>query len=341
MKGHALAMSQLFLTAVGGDLNETVSLVKDPDLTLGPDELLVAVEAAPVNNADLLFSAGWFSVYPQLPNALGAEGVARVLQAGPGVDQALVGRRVVILPTFVQGTWAEQVVIPARNVVAVPDGADPLQLAMLAVNPATARALLKDFVRLEPGEWIGLNLANSAVGQNVIALAKQAGIRTLAIVRREEAARQVRDLGADLVVVDGDDLGERVRQALGGTRLRLLLEGTGSTEQVAELAASVEAGGTVVTFAAATGQSPALPLGDFIYRGISLRAFFILNWIRDTPREELEQAYGELAAFVEQGVIKAAVEATYPLDRFREALAHAGRTERSGKILFTPGRPAA
>ncbi|MFI7612282.1 aldo/keto reductase [Nonomuraea terrae] len=47
------------------------------------DDLLIAVEAAPVNNADVLFAAGWFGVYPDVPAALGAEGVGRVIEAGP------------------------------------------------------------------------------------------------------------------------------------------------------------------------------------------------------------------------------------------------------------------
>jgi NADPH:quinone reductase-like Zn-dependent oxidoreductase len=334
-------MSQLILSAVGGDLDETVSLNARPDRALTGDDLLVAVEAAPVNNADLLFAAGWFGVYPNVPSELGAEGVGRVVQAGPAADAALVGRRVLILPTFTHGTWAEHAVVPAGSVVPVSDRGESLQLAMLPVNPATAYALLNDYVSLKPGDWIGLNLANSAVGQYVIALAKQAGVKTLAVVRREEAADQVRTLGADLVVVDGDDLGDRVAKALDGTQLRMLLEGTSDPAQIAALVGSVEAGGSVVVFAAATGQSPALPLGDFIYRGISLRSFFILNWLRDTPRERLERIYTELAGLVEEGVIGAAVEATYPLEEFRAALEHAQQTGRSGKILFTPGRPAA
>ncbi|MGW7385563.1 zinc-dependent alcohol dehydrogenase family protein [Streptomyces sp. NPDC054794] len=334
-------MSQLILSAVGGDLDETVSLNARPDRALAGDDLLVAVEAAPVNNADLLFAAGWFGVYPSVPSELGAEGVGRVIQAGPAADPALVGRRVLILPTFTHGTWADHAVVPTGSVVPVSDRGEALQLAMLPVNPATAYALLNDYVSLKPGDWIGLNLANSAVGQYVITLAKQAGVKTLAVVRRQEAAEQVRRLGADLVVVDGDDLGDRVAKALDGTQLRMLLEGTSDPAQIAALVRSVEAGGSVVVFAAATGQSPALPLGDFIYRGISLRSFFILNWLRDTPRERLERIYTELTGLVEEGVIGAAVEATYPLEEFRAALAHAQQAGRSGKVLFTPGRPAA
>ena len=334
-------MSQLMLTAVGGDLDQTVSLNDHPDLTLGAGDLLVAVEAAPVNNADMLFAAGWFAVYPQVPAAMGGEGAGRVLQTGPGADAALAGRRVLLLPTFRYGTWADQVVVPARDVIPVPDQADPLQLAMLPVNPATAYALLADYVPLKPGDWIGLNIANSATGQYVITLARRAGIKTLAVVRRQDAADQVRHRGADLVVIDGDSLGDRVAKALDNARLRLLLDGTGDPAQVAELVRSVEDGGSVVAFSAVTGQAPALPIPDLIYRGISLRGYFNLNWIHDTPRETLERVYGELAGLVQQGLISAPVEATYPLNQYRPALAHAQQTGRTGKILFTPGRPAA
>ncbi|WP_062429523.1 zinc-dependent alcohol dehydrogenase family protein [Herbidospora daliensis] len=331
-------MSRLILTAVGGDLTDTVSLTETPDLDLDPHDVLVDVDAAPINNADLLFTMGWFSAQPRLPQPLGAEGVGRVLRVGADVDEGLVGRRVLILPTFVHGTWTEQVVVPVSHVVplSVGDAADTLQLAMLPVNPATAYALLHDYATLRPGDWIGLNLANSAVGHHVIALAKQAGIRTLAVVRREAAADQVRALGADAVIVDGADLGERIAAALGGERLRLALDGTTDPAQTAALVQSLEDGGTVVTFAAATGQAPSVPLGDLIYRGIVLRAFFILNWLRDTPREEIERVYGELAGLVEKGVLRAPVEATYPLKDYRAALEHASRAERSGKVLFVP-----
>ncbi|MFC3499434.1 zinc-dependent alcohol dehydrogenase family protein [Micromonospora krabiensis] len=333
-------MSQLILTEVGGDLNDTITLDRDPDLTLGAEDLLVAVEAAPVNPADLLFTAGWFSVQPQPPAPLGAEGVGRVLQAGSRADQSLVGRRVLLLPTFRHGTWAERTVVAARDVVPISETADAVQLAMLPVNPATAYGLLHDYTELKPGDWIGLTLANSAVGQHVITLAKRAGVRVVAVVRRAEAAEQVRQLGADLVVLDGEGLGDRAAAALGEHRLRLLLDGTGGPQHVGELARVVEDGGSVVTFGAITGQAPVLPLGDFIYRSISLRSFFILSWIRDKPREQLTRIYAELAELVEEGVLRAEVEATYPLERFAEALAHAGRERRSGKILFTPATAA-
>jgi NADPH:quinone reductase-like Zn-dependent oxidoreductase len=67
---------------------------------------------------------------------MGAEGVGRVVEAGSRADPALVGRRVIMLPSFRFGTWATRTVAPAGNVVPVPEDAEALQLAMLAVNPA-------------------------------------------------------------------------------------------------------------------------------------------------------------------------------------------------------------
>jgi NADPH:quinone reductase-like Zn-dependent oxidoreductase len=105
---------------------------------------------------------------------------------------------------------------------------------------------------------------------------------------------------------------------------------------VAKLVTAVEDGGAVITFSAVTGQAPALPLPDLIYRGISLRGFFILNWIRDTPRDRLERVYGELSELVAQGAIGTVVEARYPLGQYQKALRHAQKNARTGKVLFLP-----
>jgi len=200
----------------------------------------------------------------------------------------------------------------------------------------TAHTLLNRYVPLDAGEWVGQTLGGSAVGQYVTALAHRAAVKTLSIIRRDDSAERIRALGGDLVIVDGPDLGDRVAKALGSTRLRLLLDGVGGSK-AGELVGALESGGTVVSYSSQTGEAPILPLGDLIYRNISLRSFFIVNWVRETPRKEIEQTYAELADLVEQGVLHAGVEATYPLSQYRAAFAHAQQPQRSGKILFTPG----
>jgi NADPH:quinone reductase-like Zn-dependent oxidoreductase len=144
----------------------------------------------------------------------------------------------------------------------------------------------------------------------------------------------VRALGGDVVLVDGENLGARIVQALDGAQLRLVLDGAAGTTP-GELAQSLEFGGTVVSYSSATGQAATLPLGDLIFRELQLRGFWLINWIRNAPRAEIEQTYTELAELVAKGELGSAVEATYPLSQYREAFAHARRPGRSGKVLFS------
>ena len=208
-------MSQLILNAIGS-IDENVELVKDPDLTVGPDDVLLEIEAAPINPVDFMLAAGTYGYQAQVPFALGSEGVGRVVEVGAQGNQPLLGRRVLIVPTYQQGTWADEVVVAAKNVVAITDEGDPLQLAMVSINLLTAQLALTRLVDLKPGQWVGQNLGNSGVGGYVIGLAKHAGLKTLSVVRREETAEKLRADGADLVLVDGNDLGERIAKALDG-----------------------------------------------------------------------------------------------------------------------------
>ena len=129
-------MQQLQLVAYG-EPSDVIELNRVPEPALGQEDVLVSMEAAPINPSDFMLVRGIYHVRPAFPFPVGAEGVGRVIQTGSKVDGALRGRRVLILPTYEQGTWADQVVVPARNVVPMSDDADPLQLSMIGVNPAS------------------------------------------------------------------------------------------------------------------------------------------------------------------------------------------------------------
>jgi len=318
-------MSQLVISALG-DPTHTAGLVKDPDLTVGPDDVLVAMEAAPINPVETLFANGWYPIQPQLPAVLGAEGVGRVVRAGENAA-ALTGKRVVVISPYRQGVFGDQVVVPAGNTVTVPEGVDGHQLSMLSINPLTAYLLLNDYVTLRPGEWVAQNLGNSGVGRSVIALAKHAGVRTLNIVRRAEVADELRALGADEVLVDGPGLSITERP-------RLAFDGVGGPGGDV-LAGALAPGGTLVSYSAVTGESPRLPLGPLVFGGLAHRGLWIGNWLAATPRAEIERVYAELAGLVADGTLYVPVEATYPLDQYERALEHANRPGRTGKILFT------
>ncbi len=329
-------MSKLTLTRIG-PIAESVRL-EDSPRQAGPGELLVAMEAAPLNPTDFFYAEGTYAVRPNPPVPLGGEGVGRVLAAGSAAHAPLVGRRVVILPTYRQGTWADRVLAPVDSVIPVGDGTDPLQLAMLPINPPTAHLILTRHADLTAGDWVGLNLANSAAGRYTLTLARRAGVKTLAVVRSEEAAEQVRAVGADRVLVDdGTDAGklaERVKEALDGAELRLALDGVGGAAAQG-LAAGLGFGGTLVPFASTTGADVSLPVADSVFRDLRIRGFWLINWLRHSPRAEIEAVYRELEALVADGTLKAPVEATYPLEEYQTAFEHARRAGRGGKVLFT------
>jgi NADPH:quinone reductase-like Zn-dependent oxidoreductase len=73
---------------------------------------------------------------------------------------------------------------------------------------------------------------------------------------------------------------------------------------------------------------------DFIYRGLNLHGFWLINWIRNAPRAEIQETYQKLGELVADGSLSAAVEHLYPLDQFKEAFEQSLKSNRSGKILF-------
>jgi NADPH:quinone reductase-like Zn-dependent oxidoreductase len=106
---------------------------------------------------------------------------------------------------------------------------------------------------------------------------------------------------------------------------------------VGELAKSLKPGGSIVVYAMQSAQFPAISPKDFIYRGLSLHGFWLINWIRNAPRTEIQEIYQKLGDLVSDGSLSAAVEQVYPLEQFKEAFEKSLKSNRSGKILFKFG----
>jgi NADPH:quinone reductase-like Zn-dependent oxidoreductase len=315
-----------------GEPTEVVELADADPTDPGPGQLAVSIEAAPINPSDLNLIRGIYGVRPELPAALGAEGLGRVVAVGDGVDGSRVGTRVLVVPTPEQATWREQVVLDERNAVPVDPGGDPFQLAMLGINPITAYCLLHGYVTLRPGAWVAQTGASSATAGYVLALAKHAGLRTLNVVRRAESVKPL-SAGANVVLVEGVDLTEQAADAIGDASLELILDAVAG-EPVAQLASLLKIDGQIVSYTARARQPLSIPVVDLIFRGLSVHGYWLNLWLHRTPRDAVAQTYHELAALVADGTLSAAVEATYALADYREAIAHAARRDRNGKVLF-------
>lgn len=318
-----------------GSPADAVALVEVPDL--GPPEAgiaIVDVLAAPINPADLALMAGAYGATPPaLPCPVGAEGVGVVRAVGPDVRHIAPGDRVLLLGA--RSSWREQVACSAALLFPLPQEADVLQLAMLTVNPPTALRMLSDMVPLHAGDWVVQNAANSGVGLSVIALAPTLGLRTVNIVRRQSLVAELTALGADVVLLDGDDLPQRVAEATGGGPVPLGLDAVGGVATKL-MAASLSDGGTVVNYGLLSGDSCRVAVRETIFRDVRLVGFWLARWYRTAPPEVIRATFKQLVELVTKGTIHVPVAATYPLSRVHEAVAHAAQEGRDGKVLLRP-----
>ena len=106
---------------------------------------------------------------------------------------------------------------------------------------------------------------------------------------------------------------------------------------MAQLAALLKVDGQIISYTARARQPLSIPVADLIFRGLSVHGFWVNLWLQRTPPDTVAQTYHELATLVGDGTLSAPVEATYALADHREAIAHAARTDRNGKVLFALG----
>jgi trans-2-enoyl-CoA reductase len=318
-----------------GNPVDVVEFVDMETAPVGDHDALIDVEAAAINPSHLLTLAGNYGVQPELPAVPGAEGIGIIGAVGPKVTNVKVGDRVMIPPYT--GTWRQQVVVRADDIsVTFPADGDAIQFAMIMANPPTAWLLLKSVIELKPGDWVVQNAGNSAVGQYVMQLARIYGLKTVNVVRRPGLEDFVASAGGDICAVDGPDLGERVKAATDGAPIKLAIDAVAgdATQHLADCLAD---GGTIANYGLLSQQPCQLRPDDIIFREITLTGVWLTLWLRkySTP-EERHAVYSELAGYIGEGRMYAAVEATYPLSKIKDAVAHAARGERNGKVVLLP-----
>ncbi|MEO8102286.1 MAG: zinc-dependent alcohol dehydrogenase family protein [Betaproteobacteria bacterium] len=300
---------------------------------LASGQVLIQVLAAPINPSDVLTLTGVYGILPPLPAVGGNEGVGKVIALGPDVTSPAVGQTV-LLPVG-SGTWSTHVVGDARKLMPLPNDADPLQLAMMTVNPPTARLMLTEFVDLQPGEWVIQNAANSGVGAYLIQLARLRGLKTVNVVRRESAVVGVTELGGNVVLVDGGDLAKRVAEATSGAKIRLAIDAVGGVS-TDNLASCLAEGGTLVNYGMMSGEPCQVSPASFVFRDVTLRGFWLAMWFRKATPAQQMAVFEEVANLIATGKLKTRIHATYDVSQIKEAVAVAAQGERNGKILIVP-----
>jgi NADPH:quinone reductase-like Zn-dependent oxidoreductase len=307
------------------DVVRVVDLQEPP--SPGPREVKVAVEFSPLNKHDLLLVSGAL-LQPPLPLVLGNEGVARVVEAGQDVGTVAVGDLVVV-PMFA-GAWRERLLLPAEGLFRLPEGSVE-QFSMLGSNPPTAGLILSEYADLEPGDWIVQNAANSGVGRSLIALAKARGFRTINLARDESVLDGLTASGAGIVHLDDAAAAEDVRKEIGDARVALAVDSVGGVS-AARLLDLLSYGGSLVTYATATGQPMPVDELTLIGKRATVRGFFAGHYDYAT---KVLPVIREAAPLVASGALFVPVAAVFDLEDIHAAIR---RLEQGGKILLRVAR---
>jgi trans-2-enoyl-CoA reductase len=315
-----------------GNPAEVLRVVDCPWREPAPNEVVVKMSAAPINPADLNSIEGKYPIKAELPATPGMEGAGVVIELGSAVRDLVVGTQVILPHSF--GTWREIAVIAAEKLVAAPKEIEPIQAAMLKVNPITAWRMLHDFVSLQPGDWLIQNAANSGAGQCVIQIAQELGYKTVNVVRRQELVDELRSLGADVVLVDGEHVRDEVAAATGRAPIRLALNAVGG-DNAMRVAKCLASDGTMVTYGAMSLEPLCIPNGMLIFKNLRFTGFWVNKWYDAATAEQRAEMFGPLFEMAKRGLLRTKVEKTYPLSEAKAAIAHASHNKRSGKVVFT------
>ena len=235
---------------------------------------------SPINPADINTIQGVYGVKPPLPFTLGNEGFGTVEQVGCEVKNLKVGDWV-IPGTNAWGTWRSYVVEEEKNLLKISNDLDPAMAATLAVNPGTAYRMLQDFETLDKGDIVLQNAANSAVGQNVIQIARNFGFRTVNIVRNREGIdklkQELRDLGADFVLTEEEFRSSKLFKSGELAPPKLVLNCV-SGKSVIELVKAMAENATLVTYGGMSRQPLVVPTSAFIFKNIRLVGYWMTRW---------------------------------------------------------------
>jgi NADPH:quinone reductase-like Zn-dependent oxidoreductase len=315
-----------------GNPAEVMKLVDVPDVGApSKGEVVIALEASPINMSDLLMISGRYGYRPPLPSVMGSEGVGRVIAVGSGVTHLKAGDRTFI--PYPSAAWAERIKADARTLRPLGAG-DINQLAMLGINPATAWLLLTEYVTLPPGAWVIHNSANSGVGRALIGIAKSLGLKTVNVVRRDDVVAEIKAIGGDVVLVDGPDLAKRVAAETGNAPIALAVDGVADISTTGLLDCLTDKG--VHVFYSAMSRKPLIAAAQpLIFRDISIRGFWLANWFKTATADQITEMYDRLTPLVASGAISSPIAGTYNFGQIAEAVAVASKSR--GKVLFTPG----
>ncbi len=338
-------MKALFFEKHGG--NEVFQFGDLPDPVPAAGEVRIALHTAALNHLDLFVRDGIPGVpLPQIP---GADGAGVVEALGSGVDSVAPGDRVLLQPGLycnacefcrggeqclcvkfkilgehAPGTFAEKIVVPARNVFPIPARLSFEQAAAFPLVYQTAWRMVLGRGRVRPGETVLIHGAGGGVAGAALEIAVLAGARVFATTSGKEKAARLQEAGAELVIdYTKEDIRAAVRTATGKRGVDVVLDSVGEKTWETSLQAAAK-GGRIVTCGATTGPNPKEEIRLVFWRQLSILGSTMSN----------DREFRALLSAVASGRLTPRIDRVYPLEEAREAYARLEEGKQHGKIVL-------
>lgn len=325
-------MKAVYISKPGGP---GVLEVRDVDAPVpGNGEVLIDVVAAGLNRADVQQRRG---VYPPPPGASeipGLEVSGRIAGFGPGVTKAFsMGDKVVAL--LAGGGYAEQVAVPAEQVLRIPDGVDVVTAASLPEVAATVYSNLIMTAQLQAGETVLIHGATGGIGTMAIQLAKAFGAKVATTAGTAEKVGTAKAfLGADIAInYTEEEFAESLRRQNGGKGADVILDVVGA-KYLAQNVDALADYGRLIVIGLQGGAKGELDLGLLLRK----RAAVVATALRPRPVEEkgaiMSAVRESVWPLISDGRIRPLVAKTFPLEQAAAAHEYFDTGDHVGKILL-------
>jgi NADPH:quinone reductase len=322
-------MKAIQIRETGGP--EVLELVDLPIPVPGPGQVLIRIEAIGMNFIEIYFRKGQYKA--TLPVVPGSEAAGTVEECGSGVTGFKAGDAVA--STAVLGSYAEYALVPAAQLVKVPDGLTPEQAAATLLQGMTAHYLAYSTWPLKAGETCLVHAGAGGVGLLLTQMAARIGARVITTVSTEEKAELSREAGAsDVILYTQHDFVTEVKRLTHGKGVDVVYDSVGKTSFEGSLNC-LRPRGLLALFGGSSGAVPPFDLIQLSSKG-SLYVTRPTLWHYISTREELERRAGDVLNWVKSGELKLRMEHVYALEQAGKAQDDMENRKTTGKILLEP-----
>ena len=313
-----------------GQPSEEIYLKKiDKINNITSDEILIEIICFPINPADLLLIEGKYANLPKLPSLIGAECVAKIKKIGSNIKNFKLGD--IVLP-LVRDNWVEEKIVTESEIIKLPSNIDIAQASMLKVNPATAYLMLNNYIKINEGDYIIQNAANSGVGNYIIQLAKLYKVLTINLVRRKEVVSTLKEYGANHIF--NLNLNEKEKSFIYKVKPKLFIDAVAG-KHVDILANLLSDNATIINYGLLSGESIKINPHNTIFKNIILKGFWLSLWLNRMSMQEKSKLYHYLSELIIKKTIFTKIQKIYHIKNIKDAIATASNYKRNGKILVT------